>query len=643
MPARRTPPRCSTPPDLVPCIGPDGTIVSVGALPKTFDLDADSQLLGRSIFDLFRNRSNHPLHAEVFSDVLATSGPFPRPLDINLMIGGQERRFVFTVANALDDPSVEAIVAVGRELQATDPDSEARRISEAWATTLLQAATDLIIAGDHVGRIAYVAPSVRTILGYRPEDLVGTAIPDLVHPDDLQTPSAGQSLDRVLGTAAGRHPVLRFRHLDGSYRPLQVRRTLDNPGSDRSVVLTCRDLSEEDAAAQLLTEQTLLLDRIARGLPVRDSLEAIQEFAFRRLEDCRLVIGFFDPDEDFVSHAIGLPDDLLDQLDHLGVTRPGAGRAPSPEPTGFVRNAADDLLVRSASGGRFLGVWTQDLVSSTRAVIGRVTLLCEVGEDLPPDEVDLLALVADLSSIAVERHDLHARLARGALHDELTGLPNRRFLLTRLRDLFGTEGSRGGLLFVDLDRFKLINDSLGHDAGDQLLQEVAGRFRRAVRGVDLVARVGGDEFVVVCPDQADVAEVATIASRLSVALQRPVDLPGGRVVVSASIGVVHVEGPAEPTAVLQDADLAMYEAKQQGRNRAALFEQRLRDRAVERLAVESALRDALSPTSWSCTTSRWCACATRSSSAPRPCCAGVAPASVWSNPTRSCRSPPTPA
>ena len=183
-----------------------------------------------------------------------------------------------------------------------------------------------------------------------------------------------------------------------------------------------------------------------------------------------------------------------------------------------------------------------------------------------------------------------------ACRDPLTGLLNRR----GWESLLATEeqrclryGHAACVLMIDLDELKRTNDVLGHEAGDRLIEATALALRGATRSQDVVARVGGDEFVVLCPDLTDEAEAAALASRLTEALAEPIDLPGGRVVVSASVGVVHAEGPVDPATVLQDADLAMYEAKELGRDRIALFHERLRDRAVARLEVENALRDAL--------------------------------------------------
>ena len=245
-----------------------------------------------------------------------------------------------------------------------------------------------------------------------------------------------------------------------------------------------------------------------------------------------------------------------------------------------------------ATRGEVVQVWARDLPGSGPSA-GRLLVLRPGSDRLDAGELDIVALGADLASIAVERHQLQHRLTHGALHDDLTGLPNRRALTERMGQVLAADGARIGLLYVDLDRFKLINDSLGHEAGDELLREVTRRFRRALRPADLVARVGGDEFVALCPDLPDVDAVAALAGRVADALAAPVELQGSRVVVSASIGVTHAVGPAEPAVVLQDGDLAMYDAKQRGRNRIARFHAGLRAKAVARLEVESALREAL--------------------------------------------------
>jgi diguanylate cyclase (GGDEF)-like protein len=163
-------------------------------------------------------------------------------------------------------------------------------------------------------------------------------------------------------------------------------------------------------------------------------------------------------------------------------------------------------------------------------------------------------------------------LAKLALRDGLTGLPNRALLLDRL-EVALAELQRGGggiwIMFVDLDGFKLVNDTLGHEAGDQLLVEVAARLRRGVRASDTVARLGGDEFVILCSDTASVAVIDRIAAEVLSALAKPILVRGQVCAVTASIGITPVEKTATPAAVLRAADAAMYRAKRLGRNRTA--------------------------------------------------------------------------
>jgi diguanylate cyclase (GGDEF)-like protein/PAS domain S-box-containing protein len=189
-----------------------------------------------------------------------------------------------------------------------------------------------------------------------------------------------------------------------------------------------------------------------------------------------------------------------------------------------------------------------------------------------------------------------ARLRERAFHDELTGLPNRALMLERLRDSLHRAAGRKrlvGVLFLDLDRFKIVNDSLGHAAGDDLLREVARRIRETVRPDDTVARLGGDEFVVIMSDMARRTDASLAARRLRKAISEPIRLGRDTAVVTTSVGITVAEGPESPEDLLRDSDTALYRAKERGRDRAHVFDDRLRDRAVRRLSVEQQLRRAL--------------------------------------------------
>jgi diguanylate cyclase (GGDEF)-like protein/PAS domain S-box-containing protein len=176
-----------------------------------------------------------------------------------------------------------------------------------------------------------------------------------------------------------------------------------------------------------------------------------------------------------------------------------------------------------------------------------------------------IVCVQDIS----ERKRLEARLRRAALHDPLTDLPNRRLFLDSLELALDTQQASGlhvGVLFVDLDGFKAVNDAHGHDAGDRLLLQVAGRMHNCVRGTDMVARIGGDEFVVLLREVADSFRPTATAERIMAAIAIPFDLGEVTVTISASIGVA-TSPPDGPKTLLHTADSAMYEAKAVGPGR----------------------------------------------------------------------------
>jgi len=206
------------------------------------------------------------------------------------------------------------------------------------------------------------------------------------------------------------------------------------------------------------------------------------------------------------------------------------------------------------------------------------------------------ALVRRLDRVQRSSRDAEQRLAHLAAHDVLTGLPNRRLLLDRLDNALSRvrrQRRMVAVLFMDLDRFKEINDAHGHRAGDALLVQTARRLQAAVRDGDTVARLGGDEFVVVCPDVPGAYEAVTVAERILGTVARPFDLDGVRAEIATSIGVAMVDGKVPADEVLRDADRALYEAKQSGRGRYCMYDERLRAQVAERRERERVVRRAL--------------------------------------------------
>ena len=192
---------------------------------------------------------------------------------------------------------------------------------------------------------------------------------------------------------------------------------------------------------------------------------------------------------------------------------------------------------------------------------------------------------------------LEGQLRHQALHDSLTGLANRVLFLDRVQHALdrasGASESSLAVLFLDLDDFKEVNDSLGHGAGDELLVAVGGRLGRTLRPADTAARLGGDEFAVLLEDAATEAP-QSVAARMLEAFDRPFSIQGKQVQMHASIGIA-LDSPtaSSPAELLRNADLAMYVAKQRGKGRFELFEERMHAEAVRRLDLKAALERAI--------------------------------------------------
>jgi diguanylate cyclase (GGDEF)-like protein len=268
-----------------------------------------------------------------------------------------------------------------------------------------------------------------------------------------------------------------------------------------------------------------------------------------------------------------------------GVQRYTAARALFEFPLAVVVGLStnEQLLPARAQARRY---WQRSAVASV-ALLAIMTLLGRLSWQLQQSRL----------REAQEQIEHARRVEYIAHHDNLTGLPNRGFFSELLNQSLAAAKRYQhelAVLFLDLDRFKLINDTLGHDAGDDLLQQVATRLSGAVRESDVVARLGGDEFVVLLPEQCDEASLVAVSQRILEAVGKPYLLAGNEFRVTVSIGISRYPGDAEDEqSLLKNADIAMYRAKESGRNNFQIYSADTDELSLERLNLEAALRLAL--------------------------------------------------
>ncbi|MCP5151178.1 MAG: EAL domain-containing protein [Ectothiorhodospiraceae bacterium] len=250
------------------------------------------------------------------------------------------------------------------------------------------------------------------------------------------------------------------------------------------------------------------------------------------------------------------------------------------------------------NGERVIGLVQVDRRGSLKRLFGRhdLEVLAVLTKQLVL-AIENTRLQTGLRSTVAHLERMHSEMERLAFYDPLTGLSNRRLLRERLQQAVKAArrgGHRVGLLYMDLDQFKRINDSYGHEAGDALLRAVSSRLRTCVRELDTVSRIGGDEFALLLADVNGPAGTRTVAQKVLEALRQPIDLAAGSVVVTASIGATLApdDGDDEQT-LFRNADLAMYRAKKRGRDTLQFFTEGMNQEATLRLQLENELRAAL--------------------------------------------------
>jgi diguanylate cyclase (GGDEF)-like protein/PAS domain S-box-containing protein len=464
------------------------------------------------------------------------------------------------------------------------------------------------------GRFLHVNRELGRMLGRTERELLeGDGIPTICHPADLDG-----RLDDFGELVSGRvhryRRDRRYRHADGhtvwgtttltlvrddAGRPLHVVGGLEDITARRAAEQRSeRRVAQQAAVVRLsrlaLTEQDFAVLAQATAVAIRETLEVGLAVLARLAPD-----GGVDAPLQLLSAAGGRLDveaDTEANVDPGHARLALAGGAPVIVADAGTETRFDvgELMARGLASGICVpvagdrdGTW-----------FGVLALYATSPRAFDDDDVAFLESIANVLTGVTQRLAVESDLRHQALHDPLTGLPNRALLLDRLRHGLarGRRGDRWlALLHLDLDDFKHINDSLGHGAGDDLLRDLAPRLAQALRPGDTLARVGGDEFAIVCESLLDPTESASVAERVLEVVGHPVTLGAGEFKPGASIGIA-LAGPGTAVGaeeLVRDADVAMYRAKAAARGGYELFDEQMRHDTVEHVELTNDLRRAI--------------------------------------------------
>ena len=479
--------------------------------------------------------------------------------------------------------------------------------SESRFRTLWETSTDAILMMDEQSLICYANPAVRDVFGYRPEVLIGQSLAMLQPARLREGHQNGMTRYLTDGTQrinwrAAHVPGL---HCDGHEIPLEIAFSEAHIGGKRLFIGCIHDITERKRAHDLITYQNRILKMISTDAVIDETLGSIANMVKELTSDVRCSIqGLSERDGSSAwPCAVGMPEPfrraVLDQFSGFVACTPGPGQQKN-QPVITVDFEHDEAYAEYAAAARerdISGCCTWPVFGRQQQALATVALYYRQARAPTEWELALVLAAIDLTELAIENKRSDERIRHLAHSDELTGLPNRaRFLqdLTQAIARGARSMHRVGLLFMDLDRFKNINDTFGHDAGDQVLCEVARRLRAAVRDVDIVARLGGDEFVVVVENVNDSGLLATIATKLIDQIVNPIEVGARQFHLTASIGIsVYPNDGNDIHALIKNADVAMYRVKETGRNGFQFYAEQMSAGSLERMLLESGLRHAL--------------------------------------------------
>ncbi|HEX7094731.1 MAG TPA: EAL domain-containing protein [Acidimicrobiales bacterium] len=591
---------------------PDG-LVAERAPIGVLELDADGRvLMSNPAFGRLAEVSAADITGRLLPDLLHPAdrglAALPRAADETTtwaarvgLPDGTHRQVRFHLSNR---PDTDTVLVFAEEVRTPRPPTLLPEAAEGRSVKPPTDIDDIVTLCDAEGVIEKILGPFEALLGWSPHEWERRPVFDLVHPDEVERFRAEHERMLAAPCVPFVHEI-RMRRRSGEWIWLELTTTnlLDDP-SVGAVIVVSSSVSAQRRIELLNSTQAEVLELIACGAQLDIVLSRLAQMVEENTRGATVAVVLREADVLRLGSAHRLDPRLIDLLDGASVS----------QWSGAVRSALlGGRTVSSSVGDADLDAVTRDVLHDlgvnafTAIPIARTpdgdrasgVLLVLLHDDrrLEHHEEIVVANAARLAAIAVQRHQAELRLSHLAHHDKLTGLPNRVLLQARLDEGINharTHNSSIAVMFLDLDNFKIVNDSFGHAAGDQVLVGFAERFRKLLRPGDVLGRFGGDEFVVLLENVSSASDATPVAERLLEDLKRPFRLRDNPVFLTVSVGIAVSQGGRDSSEVLlRNADAAMYQAKERGRSRIEIYDEGLPGRAAHRLQIEGDLHHAL--------------------------------------------------